>query len=159
MSDTTDIQILEMEGLPWNDTNVKWCLQNLECTSCGRCCRDLTEGVKVSYDDAKELARYLRISNKEFYQTVKKYPDYCVMAQPCHFLKNNRCTVHAKKPTICLMYPLYYRKESPWLTIATCPAGQKLIDTLLRNSAKTAPNQESTVSAGHHDENNPGFKV
>jgi Fe-S-cluster containining protein len=137
MVDTAGLQVIEIEGLPWNEDNVKWCLQHLECTSCGRCCRELSGGVKITYDEAKTLAAHLAISNKEFYKTITKYPDYCVMAQPCRFLKDNRCAIHAIKPNTCLSYPLYYKKESPWITIAACPAGQKLIDTLLSNQSKT----------------------
>ena len=137
MSEITGLKVFEIEGLPWNETNIKWCLQHLECTRCGRCCRDLTEGVKITYDEAKELATHLGVSNKEFYKAVKKYPDYCVMAQPCRFLKDSRCTIHAIKPKICLTYPLYYQKESPWVTIVACPAGQGLIDKLMNTTAKS----------------------
>jgi uncharacterized protein len=137
MADRVDFQVIEIEGLPWDAGNIKWCLQHLECEGCGRCCRELSGGVKVTFDEAKRIADYLAISNKDFYKTVKKHADYCVMAQPCQFLKDNRCSIHAVKPNICLSYPLYYKKESPWITVAACPAGQKLIDKLLSNQGKT----------------------
>jgi Fe-S-cluster containining protein len=139
MSEITGIVVFEfeVEGLPWNDSNIKMCLQLLECVGCGHCCRDLTDGVRITYDEAKGLARHQRISNNEFYKTVKKYSDHCVMTQPCHFLKDNRCTVHAIKPKICLTYPLCFRKESQWISIAACPAGQKLIDKLLAAQTKS----------------------
>jgi Fe-S-cluster containining protein len=137
MADSADFQVVEIEGLPWNAGNIKWYLQHLECEGCGRCCGELSGGVKISFDESKRIAAHLSISNKDFYKTVNKYPDYCVMTQPCRFLKDNRCSIHTVKPNTCLSYPLYYKKESPWITIAACPAGQKLIDKLLVSQGKT----------------------
>ena len=137
MDEPSSYQAFDIEGMIWNESNIRWCLQHLECAGCGRCCRELTEGVKIAYDEAKEIARGLGMSNKEFYKLVTKHPEYCVIGEPCRFLKNNRCSINSFKPKTCLIYPLYYRKESQWITIVACPAGQKLIDKIRSNKTKS----------------------
>jgi hypothetical protein len=113
MAGTADFQVIEIEGLPWNAGNIKWCLRQLECTSCGRCCRELSGGVKITYDEVKALAAHLAISNKEFYKTVTKYPDYCVLPNPVDSSRTTAAPSMQSNPIPAFLIPFITKKTVP----------------------------------------------
>jgi Fe-S-cluster containining protein len=135
MPQLVDFQDYEFVGLPRTENNLRWCREHFQCQECGQCCRLHTAGIKIYLPDAKRLARHDKMKLKEFFQTVEKCQDHFLMAQPCRYLKGNRCTVHAINPEICRNYPLQCRvvdgQDAKWLVIVACPGGKKLIELLL----------------------------
>ena len=87
------------------------------CTQCGKCCINRHD-IILSPSDIFKMAKYLKMSNSEFIHS------YCsmhigdhsrmpiIMLKPvgkddrCPLLKNNKCSVHKVKPSVCGMYPL-----------------------------------------------------
>ncbi|HRH47508.1 MAG TPA: YkgJ family cysteine cluster protein [Panacibacter sp.] len=79
----------------------------IDCTSCGNCCRSLM--INVDADDAARLSGHMKISSESFY---KKYIEQssqgtlAVMnAIPCHFLSDSKCTVYEARPKECREFP------------------------------------------------------
>jgi Fe-S-cluster containining protein len=135
MPDLVDFRDYEFVGLPRTDNNLRWCWEHFTCQECAQCCRIHREGVKITLPDARRLARHDGLTLKEYYRTVQKCEDHCLIEQPCRYLEGNCCTVHSIKPEICRNYPLQYRSvdghEAKWLIIIACPGGKKLIELLL----------------------------
>lgn len=87
------------------------------CTQCGDCCRH-REDILISPYDLGRLSQGLNMSRlnvlKAYCETyigknshlpvVRLLPAGKLRA--CPFLRQNRCTVHAFKPTVCALYPL-----------------------------------------------------
>ncbi len=135
MVDLAEFGAYEFEGLPRSDANLNWLRQNFECQQCGECCHRHTEGVRITYAEAERLARRDKCSLKAFLDTVQSFPEDCVIAQPCRYLENNRCSVHDIKPGICCNYPFHHCTvqgvATPWVIITACPGGKKLIEKIL----------------------------
>ena len=87
------------------------------CTMCGQCCIN-REDILLNAKDVYHLAKILHTSCK---QIVQKYGDVYLgstsrvpivrlksvgMDHRCPFLKDNKCTVHELKPTVCALFPL-----------------------------------------------------
>ena len=79
----------------------------IDCTSCGNCCRSLM--INVDADDAERLSGHLKISGESFYNTYVEQSSegsLAVMnAIPCHFLSDNKCTVYEARPAECREFP------------------------------------------------------
>ena len=109
--------------------------RHFRCQECGRCCRILTVGTKITPTDVRRLARHDGMTLREFHKTVTKCEDSYLMAQPCRYLPGDRCRVHDIKPEICVNYPFQYKaaesRESRWLIVIACPGGKELIQKLL----------------------------
>ena len=84
------------------------------CNACGQCCKNRDDILLNPYD----LYRIANHLNIEMGQVIQ---DYCVwyvgqtsklpvvtvnIKDTCPFLENNRCRIHAAKPTVCALYPL-----------------------------------------------------
>jgi hypothetical protein len=81
----------------------------IECTACGNCCRVAT--AKVSGRDVERLARYFRISPRQFLDR------YCqgdgeegvilrrTGEHGCVFLEGNECSVYDARPETCQRFP------------------------------------------------------
>lgn len=82
---------------------------SLDCTTCGKCCRDLQPGVTDA--DVADLCRRLGMSESEFHarylvdSTEVDYTPYQFRRMPCVFLVNGRCSVYEDRPDICRRYP------------------------------------------------------
>lgn len=87
------------------------------CTQCGQCCRN-REDILLSPYDLNRIAHALSVSPKT---AIDRYCRVYVgensrlpvvalrplgKQRACPFLKNNRCTIHASKPTVCALFPL-----------------------------------------------------
>lgn len=83
----------------------------IDCTACGNCCRSLL--INVEKEDARVLAGYLDISIDQFRKTYVEESssgELSVMNKiPCHFLKDNMCTVYAARPAECREFPGLHR--------------------------------------------------
>ncbi len=87
------------------------------CDQCGDCCRHREDIILTPYDLFR-LATYLKTTPLDVIQ------QYCIFYigersglpivllnavgedKHCPFLENNRCAVHASKPTVCALFPL-----------------------------------------------------
>lgn len=74
-----------------------------KCKQCGRCCRDLI--VEITHSDilrepkisghAKLLDGNGKIKYKNDRDKVYR------LEMPCHFLKNNKCSIYPTRPQVC----------------------------------------------------------
>jgi Fe-S-cluster containining protein len=130
----------EFEGLPRSEANLRWLQGHLQCTGCAECCRRHSEGLRITYTEAERLAESRAQTIDEFLQNATKFPDYCVIAQPCRYLEDNRCFVQQIKPSVCLNYPFHHTSvagiPSKWVILTACPAGKKLIKLILSGQQK-----------------------
>ena len=90
---------------------------NFRCTQCGDCCRH-REDILLTPFDLFRIAGQLGISPGEVVKTycevylgssshfpvVRLLP--VVDEKACPFLRENRCSIHASKPTVCALFPL-----------------------------------------------------
>lgn len=87
------------------------------CKACGKCCRQRQDILLTPYD-MFSIAKYLgRTPDEIFIRYCEVYkgsnshfPVVRVVPTPpnntCPFLRDRRCSVHAKKPVVCRVYPL-----------------------------------------------------
>ena len=90
---------------------------SFHCTQCGKCCIHRTD-IILSPRDIFKMAKALKLSNADF---LRKYcsmhigPTSCIPVitlrpvgkdDRCPLLKNNKCSVHKVKPSVCGMFPL-----------------------------------------------------
>jgi Fe-S-cluster containining protein len=82
--------------------------EQIDCTTCANCCR--VASVKIVERDVEKLARYLRISPKQFLEqytqpdeeegvVLKRNPGGCV------FLDGNLCSIYEARPHTCQDFP------------------------------------------------------
>ena len=84
-------------------------LEAFTCKRCGNCCRG-SGVVRITPEDARRVARFLRISIDDFYTkyTISFGADRWLkdkQNQECIFLKENLCQVHEVKPEQCASFP------------------------------------------------------
>jgi len=83
-----------------------------ECLGCGDCCYG-EGGIIVEEGEASRIARFLRISEREFLNSccenrnqriyIKSGPDgWCIF-----FDREEKCTIHPVKPARCALWPFF----------------------------------------------------
>jgi uncharacterized protein len=78
----------------------------IDCTSCGGCCRQLM--INVTHEENINVAKHLNITPKVF---KEKYLEESLQGKmimntiPCHFLADNKCTVYENRFTECKAFP------------------------------------------------------
>ncbi len=80
-----------------------------ECQQCGQCCYG-EGGIFIEPEDVAAIAEYLGISPEEFEKRFVGHRngrlDIGTGANgACHFLKDNRCSIHPVKPKNCRLWP------------------------------------------------------
>lgn len=90
---------------------------NFRCLACGQCCTG-RDYIMMSAYDLYRAAKYLHCEPNEF---LTKYCEVVVGSQSkfpvlllrmrgrhntCPFLKDNRCSIHEAKPSVCRIFPL-----------------------------------------------------
>ena len=85
------------------------------CNGCGECCRNRNDIILSAYDIYR-LSQGLNISDmqllKEYCEIyigkVSKLPFVKVVFENgvCKFMKDNKCSIHVFKPSVCKLYPL-----------------------------------------------------
>ena len=124
--DLKDWGVYQLQGLEWSPEVVSWLIANTRCQGCLGCCDGSHyPAVSLSKRDA------LRIPKKERRRMTPTPDGSFIMEAPCAFLVDGWCTIHASKPGVCREYPVSFHKESPWVIIVACPAGQELIRACL----------------------------
>lgn len=79
----------------------------IDCTSCGNCCRTLM--INVAETDAERLSAHLQQTKEVFYKKYIERSSQGTLAVmnciPCHFLHENKCNVYKARPTECREFP------------------------------------------------------
>ncbi len=94
------------------------------CKMCGKCCTH-REDIMLNPQDVYRIAKAL---NKEPAEIVTEYCDTYLgqssrmvivrflpqgSVKRCPFLKNQKCSIHKSKPTVCALYPLGRSMKAP----------------------------------------------
>lgn len=78
----------------------------IDCTQCGNCCKSLM--INVSEKETEQLAAYLQTSTttviKEFLE-VSSNGKMVINQIPCHFLKENKCSIYDNRFSGCREFP------------------------------------------------------
>lgn len=92
------------------DTTVKSLNQRIsaevDCTTCGNCCRSLL--INVTAEEADALALRRGVSVPELKQTHLEESlggQLIINTVPCHFLADNKCTIYADRFAECREFP------------------------------------------------------
>ncbi len=114
---------------------------NIECTSCGRCCKQLKP--TLTDKDQQHLAKELKITVKQLQDTYLEYiqsddePACWQMKKvPCPFLRNKKCTVYQTRPQNCRDCPYLQKPGFNTRTMAmlertlTCPIVFEVMEEL-----------------------------
>lgn len=122
----------------------------IDCTQCGNCCRSLM--INVDATDAQRLADYLNISQEAFEEKFIEHSTHSSLAVmnkiPCHFLKDNKCTVYQARPTECREFPGLHRAGFTKRLFATfmhysrCPIIFNVIEALKKELMHTSETNE-----------------
>lgn len=110
------------ENLPWYKNGLPF-----KCTGCGKCCTGAPGYIWVSNDEIEEIANFLNISLKDFYnrylrQVGNKFSlleDF--KSYDCIFLKDKKCDIYSVRPKQCRTYPWWptnLKTESDWKAAA-----------------------------------------
>lgn len=78
----------------------------MDCTTCGACCRDIC--IPVTDHEIDRLARRLGIDTESFrqrYMTTNDDGEAAIDATPCPFLEGSMCAVYEDRPDACRGYP------------------------------------------------------
>ncbi|MCP4051417.1 MAG: YkgJ family cysteine cluster protein [bacterium] len=86
-----------------------------QCKQCGVCCTKIAIYLSESFWHYP-LLRNLAVKWYEFvynFTMVKKEPDLKVLVFSCNYLKENKCSIHKKRPYFCRNYPdtEYFTKQ------------------------------------------------
>ena len=103
----------------------------IECTSCGRCCKELKP--VLPQEDQERLATRLNLTVEQLREKYLRYSDtddergWRMKASPCPFHKDNKCIVYEDRPQNCRDYPYLHESGFSYRTIGmiertfTCP--------------------------------------
>jgi len=78
-----------------------------KCQACSACC--CNKAIRIAPYEALRLARNLRITTTEVYQTYTEEGGTILRNKPdgsCIFLDSRGCGVHADRPLVCRLFPL-----------------------------------------------------
>ncbi len=85
----------------------KYFTEKIDCTACGNCCKNIM--ISVDEGEVKKIANALQ---EDFSSCKNKYFEHSndsdailINAIPCHFLKENKCTVYENRPSACASFP------------------------------------------------------
>lgn len=104
-------ELMELPTLGLDDTF------EFNCRACGKCCKNRHDILLTPYDTFRVASHFKRTTKEiidrhcEVYEGRQShFPVVHVLPIPpdnaCPFLLNKKCTVHAKKPVLCRVYPL-----------------------------------------------------
>lgn len=113
----------------------------IECTDCGNCCKSLM--VNIDNDEANNLAAHLKQSRVEFdekYLSKGESGNMVINAIPCHFLKENSCTVYSHRFAGCKEFPAFHvpdfnkRLFTTFMHYDRCPIIFNVVETLKKET-------------------------
>ena len=103
----------------------------IECTTCGRCCKELKP--MLSHEDEKRLAVRLGLTVEQLREEYLQYSDtgdeqgWQMRASPCCFHRDKKCIVYEDRPQNCRDYPYLHESDFSSRTMGmiewtfTCP--------------------------------------
>lgn len=109
----------------------------IDCTSCGNCCKSLM--INVTEEEATRVAARLQLSRKEFDEQYLEKGGYGLMVIntiPCHFLTDNRCTVYEDRFAGCREFPALHlpyftrRLFTVMIHYSRCPIIYNVVEAL-----------------------------
>ena len=116
------------------------CQSEIECISCGRCCKKLKP--TFSQQDQQRLADRLGITVEQLRQQYLDYdksddePMWQIKNTPCPFQEDNKCTVYEERPQDCRGYPYLHKAGFSCRTIGMiertfiCPIAFNVMEKL-----------------------------
>lgn len=123
----------------------------VDCTACGNCCRSLM--INVTRQEANQLADRLGCSFtalKETHLEESMGGQLIINTIPCHFLKDNKCTVYEDRFAECREFPGLHRNGfrdrifSTLMHYGRCPIVYHLIEELKGITNFAVQNKERT---------------
>jgi len=110
----------------------------IDCLSCGNCCRTL--GPRILAKDVDAMCKSLRMKPADFiedYLKIDEDNDMVFKSMPCPFLgEDNYCSVYENRPKACREYPHTDRKkfyqifELSMKNAAICPIVFRVLEKL-----------------------------
>lgn len=112
----------------------------IDCTQCGNCCKSLM--INITGEETVALAKHLQMDVaqvKEKYIEESQGGVMIINTIPCHFLKNNCCTIYENRFTECRDFPhldkpnFSNRLSNTLMYYGMCPIIFNVIETLKTN--------------------------
>jgi uncharacterized protein len=110
----------------------------IDCTQCANCCKSVEPGVHA--DEIENLAKHKQMTLTDFVQNfVSEEPETKIQflkRTPCIFLKENKCSIYAGRPSACADYPhlhqpqFKFRWKSILMNYQICPIVFNTVETL-----------------------------
>jgi uncharacterized protein len=110
----------------------------IDCTQCANCCKSVEPGVHEG--ELEILARHKQMMLRDFKQSfVANEPVTGIQFlkhTPCLFLKENKCSVYADRPSACADYPhlnqarFKFRFKSIMFNYRICPIVYNTVEML-----------------------------
>lgn len=113
----------------------------IECTDCGNCCKSLM--VNIDEAEANHLAAHLGQNRTEFdekYLSKGESGNMVINAIPCHFLKDNSCTVYSHRFAGCKEFPAFHVPEfnkrlfTTFMHYDRCPIIFNVVESLKKDT-------------------------
>jgi Fe-S-cluster containining protein len=109
--------------------------QQIDCTKCGNCCKNLEPG--LDDDEVPILAAASQIKLIDFKQQYVAFDGvaYFLKTKPCMFLNDCKCTIYKQRPKACAGFPhldgkdMKY-KRSLWENYFVCPIVYVVVERL-----------------------------
>ncbi len=112
---------------------------NIDCTSCGNCCKSLM--ININESEANDLSGHLQLSRASFddkYLEKGSNGMMLISAIPCHFLSDNKCTVYEYRFEGCKEFPALHlpgfkkRAFTTFMHYDRCPIIFNVVEQLKR---------------------------
>ena len=109
----------------------------IDCTQCGNCCRSLM--INVEPAEANNVAAYLQIPAADFkhaYIEESEQGQMVINTIPCHFLKQNKCSIYAHRFNECREFPHLHKPAftsrlfGTFMHYGRCPIIFNLVEAL-----------------------------
>lgn len=124
---TSKIKNCEISQVAWYQGGLRF-----ECTLCGNCCTGAPGYVWVSAEEARTIARFLGISEKQFYHRfTREIAGRISLLErangDCIFFDNQsrQCRIYTVRPTQCRTWPFWnsnLASREAWAEVAArCP--------------------------------------
>ena len=87
----------------------------IDCTTCGNCCRHQEPGVTPAEIETLANAKHMLPEDfKDHYVAWDREGVSFLCKQPCVFLAGNRCSVYTLRPASCADFPGLHRPRLKW---------------------------------------------
>ena len=113
--------------------SVQYFLSVFKCQRCGKCCTKPPEPPNTGELYIAFLPnefKYARkfISPRQVRKHFKSCPEGYRCSYPCPLHKDGSCSIYARRPLVCIQYPVEIQSEEMGLMVSSeCPAGYKAI--------------------------------